>query len=888
MAGENKELKIKFTGDSTSMVEAQRKIVDSATAGAEAEKKLKTAVSETSKELQKAAEVSSARAGSGAKIEALVAKEKERVEIARLVATGQTEIASQLERQLRAAREIKAADIRGGSGLADLVRERQELEDITAARLKAASVEEAALRQRAAAETTVERDVEAALKQRTHDTAAANATEQAAIEKRLALEKAEIEYQRMKSATGGANVMQRVGLPGNAATATAKLTHSNEGLLESEKRVEHQLSGMIRDWALTGSAVDALAISADRLGNTFRTSLGIGVAIAVGVAMKKAIEDAAAEMNKLSDIATDVFKQREGGAKSMEQLRAETVKADAAAEEYQKDITKLEGAWERIKYNASHLSPSDNAASRQREDMVVMDALEKQAATRNDQIAIKEESRVHIAQLIANGYREQADVLLRQIGYAEELDKLDQDRDRNAIAAVRARQQAEEGQIQRQRELHGLERQAGWQTSYGKGTGLNEEVVTAQATYDLKKKQFDLEHSPEAKADLQLELRNAEINLRNTKQRREETQGTLGLEIQKSKMTGDADAIHMATLKAEEELLKKNIAAVIPGTRIDDQAKMRLELQQKQNEITAANEQAAVNAKRGELLESEAGKGFGPTEELQAMQRKFEIERSIYALHSQASKYSQSELDNELTQVNEMGRALKVKQAELEVTNAQLVAEGNILTIEGSHQSEATKRYRITQQQLAAVQAEIKAMGDLNTELAEAARLREQGLKNDLRAQDQSLNFGKSEKDIRKRLRDEKVQQRKEDEWQKKRDDNKGLINPSKDISGNITGGTNPITGEHEDRNAPNNLDPSNFKPKGDQQGPHLKPGQDPAADKAFRDQFKTSKERADEKKAQGAAEAAANKNDGSHKGESPEVAELKAINKKLDKLVLT
>lgn len=858
MAAETKDLKIRFTGDSTGIVEAQKQIVASATAGAEAEKKLKTAVSETSKELQKAAEVSSARSASGQKIEALVTKERERVEVARLVAAGQTDVANAMERQNKAAREVAAAEARGGARLADLVKERQALEAAADAQARLAAEERKAAELHARASGVVGGDVSNVMRER-----------QAEQQRNIALH-----------ARAAAVVDEDV-------RAVMRKTKSNEGLLESEKRVERQLSGMIADYAITGSALDALAISADRLGDTFKMSLGVGVAIAVGIALKNAIENAAAELNTFSDAAASVFKQRENGpAKDMQEIAAQSKEAAAAAEKYEKEIDRLNTGWERFKGNffSGPLMAGDMVKGKQMELQKMADALRETETRRIAEMASKEGERADIAEKIATGYEEQADALARQIRYAEEIGKYDADRERNVIAAVQRRQAAEEAGIQRAKDLHEIERNAGYGNLIGNRAGADPNVTAAREALDATREKLRLEHSPEKRADLMLQKEVQKDALAAAEKARDYNAEDNRLAIETSKLMGGADDVRMQSLKMELDVLQKRRDAETNLSKRGDYNKSIAENQAAQSSLSI---QMEISREKARGVAAAGSQGFGPSEELQTMIRQRDVQRDVLGIKERSGRYDKEELATENASLAAMDRTIALRKAEHDVLVAEQTAQGNILNIEGSTSSEASKRYKITQAQLVAVQAEIKAMGSLNSELATAARLREQGLKNDLRAQDESLNFGKTEKETRDRLRSEAQQQKKLEEFRKKREENQGLINPNKDMGGNVIGGTDPVTGEKKNVPGPDNLNPDNFKPKPKEQGPQLKPGQDPAADEAFRDQFKNSKERAADKEAQ-KQQGKGGEDGGAKKGDSAEVAELKEIKAKLEKLILT
>lgn len=89
--------------------------------------------------------------------------------------------------------------------------------------------------------------------------------------------------------------------------------------LEGEKRVERNLGALVGELGRAQSATDALSIAADRLENSFKSSLGIGVAVGAGIALKKSLEQAASAAGELFD-GYQKLSQQNIGAQSVEDL----------------------------------------------------------------------------------------------------------------------------------------------------------------------------------------------------------------------------------------------------------------------------------------------------------------------------------------------------------------------------------------------------------------------------------------------------------------------------------------------------------------------------------------------------------------------------------------
>lgn len=105
--------------------------------------------------------------------------------------------------------------------------------------------------------------------------------------------------------------------------------------LEGDKRVERQLSSLAGELTTAKTATDALAIAADRLENSFKGSLGLGIAVGAGLALKSTLEKTAKAAGDLFDQFSKLMTFSASG-KTVEEIEAQKRSLEDFAKEAEK------------------------------------------------------------------------------------------------------------------------------------------------------------------------------------------------------------------------------------------------------------------------------------------------------------------------------------------------------------------------------------------------------------------------------------------------------------------------------------------------------------------------------------------------------------------------
>jgi hypothetical protein len=132
------------------------------------------------------------------------------------------------------------------------------------------------------------------------------------------------------------------------------------GFLESERKVKTQLSGLVRDLAGVRSASDAVAISAVRLGESFKVGFGAAVGFAIGEQINDALKEASERLNEFSEKWKDLLSFNSAGASS-DQLAAQLGKAKAQAESATEKKASMSWAEQLLGFGAIYDQGADSA-----------------------------------------------------------------------------------------------------------------------------------------------------------------------------------------------------------------------------------------------------------------------------------------------------------------------------------------------------------------------------------------------------------------------------------------------------------------------------------------------------------------------------------------------
>lgn len=571
----------------------------------------------------------------------------------------------------------------------------------------------------------------------------------------------------------------------------------SEGFLEGERKIEGATRSMAASLGSAASAADLVAAAANSLEDTFKGSLGISIAVAAGLGLKTVLEDNAKEMNRLSDIAGGVFAQKmDTQGKSVEDLAGEMQKAKAAATEFAEAQRKLATLPGGIMQSLSGLFGGNSVAQQETQLENFQSAAEKEMGQRMKDMLTVEERRVSVAKLLAQGRDDEAAALTKAQARQKELAAAETASGPGLRDRYKEQFRLEDEAEARKKTAIQDQLKSQYAIMLAKEKGSNAEVEAAKIVQNAALDKFRKNRAPEQDQAILNEQTAARAAVADAEEKHQIALDTIELQRQAIDDQNAGDTEHLATLQREEEILRGRFNDATD----DKRGQIGLDL--------AKNAQAQVQGQLGRQNrglnvisgQSQAATGFGPTEQLAAMRRELEITRARKQVEEDANGFHSAQAEALTTQIKLGEKALQQAEAERVIEDAKLRAEGAHVSIEGDASSEAEKRYKITQTQLTAVEAEIRAMRGLNPELARAAELSKQRLENDLRRQDQDLNLGKSGQAVRARFREQDKAQKEVEKFRTRREADGGLIPTKRDMSGRVIEGMNPVTGKKESR----------------------------------------------------------------------------------------
>ncbi len=166
-----------------------------------------------------------------------------------------------------------------------------------------------------------------------------------------------------------------------------------------------------------------------------------------------------------------------------------------------------------------------------------------------------------------------------------------------------------------------------------------------------------------------------------------------------------------------------------------------------------------------------------------------------------SSGYNISEEKRRSLQIELMGaeRTLEVARAESRVAESQNALAKKGASIQATNASSAAKQYSTEVSTLSALREQLDALKGINTTRSRSLELSIAEKENAVRGLRQDLNFGKSPTAIQERIRKEREDEIKRNKFDQRQDRDDGLINARRDMSGNITGGIDAITGKYRD-----------------------------------------------------------------------------------------
>lgn len=604
--------------------------------------------------------------------------------------------------------------------------------------------------------------------------------------------------------------------------AIERVNKANADYLNTDNKVKNSLVGLSEDLLDAESATDALTSTVNKLSDTFQVALAAEVAIGIGTVLQQHIKDAAASMDVLSNLMGEVLAQdARDAAKSVELLAAELVKAKEAEEAFKKEGQALKDS-----YSMEGVFSTKRGGGLDAQTLLTGTKVSDQIVEAAYQEATAKKRVEAIEDAIADKERQRADAVAARMNLSERSIATNEQQKAQLIEMRDADLTGNVKLIEQTKRRHSLEKQAlkeGFDDKLRmqeleerlvniKRMGTDVEVKTARAIRDAAAAKVESAGNVEDKIAAQVKLQAADVALTLAQKTQRERQSAMRLEEYIANLRGDEDERHLKALEAEQRFIEWKLRATATN---DDKPGLNAELASVRAEIERAKSEKAERTTAAASMLGAARRGFGPTEDLKAKMAELEVTRRLIALNQKSADFDKTkDLQLRSRQISQLKDVqLATVQRDLAISENQL--KSALIGIESSNYSEASKRYRSTLSQIEAAKEEVRLQSSLNSELATSARLKLAGLQADLAAQDKSLNKGSSEQEIRARLRQEKREQKKGEQFDAKRERDGGLIDVKRDLNGNVIEGLNPVTGDREKR-SPNKAGDwqDQFRPK--------------------------------------------------------------------------
>jgi len=598
-------------------------------------------------------------------------------------------------------------------------------------------------------------------------------------------------------------------LAGDSSSYEASINRANVAngnLLNGQKKVRKALVGFAQDFSNAGSASDIFTSAITRASAAFKVGFASFAAVGVGQALATGIKHAAEETDKLSEALEEVgsFDMRDE-SKTVSQLTEEIKKTTKAFSDLQEAEKKI-GLFQKT---LTYFKTGENFGEQERLNKKAEDELTDEIRHKTEALVDLERQRTYAAQLTAQGYDEQAEKLNKQIQRAQELHKVEKDEGFLAAQAVKERFAAEDAAEQRKKQFQDLELERNKAILSAERIGADVEIEKAKAVVAYREKVLELTNDPRQRQAAAYELDAAYQALDTAKKRKEVEREIADLRIESAKVIGDEDRKRWVELQREgkrlQDLVDSTTGDALPGLQAQLAENM-------QAQLAALNEMQAnvFGRMRNEVVSNQ---GNGPEAEIAAQQELLNLKKQEYAVDSKTEDFDSNKLSSLQAEIATGERSLSQKKAEYEIKQLEIRLEAETNAINETNLSSEAKKYKILQEQINTLETEAEIQRDLNSEVAEEYRLRAENLRNEQRLMDQQLNYGKSTLEIDRRLRQERTDARKRDEFDAKRKSTEGLINVHRDMGGAIISGTNPVTGEKEQRHPADPLDPNNRRP---------------------------------------------------------------------------
>lgn len=266
-------------------------------------------------------------------------------------------------------------------------------------------------------------------------------------------------------------------------------------------------------------------------------------------------------------------------------------------------------------------------------------------------------------------------------------------------------------------------------------------------------------------------------------------------DLTKERLSGSGHTADIAELKIarEKELIELQESGVANTKENQKAIAERYDAQ-----IAAAKELQRVDDRRFEL--ASRLQGVERSLVTDEMRRVRAGELNVDNLKEQISSgYFLSQEKQRSLQIELMGaeRTLEVARAERAVADSRYDLAKRNTSLAATNASSAAKQYGLERSTLKSLREQLGALKEINTTRSLGLEISIAERENAVRELRQDLNFGKSPSEIQERIRKDREGEIKRDKFDRRQERDDGLINVRRDMSGNIYGGIDAITGKY-------------------------------------------------------------------------------------------
>ena len=496
---------------------------------------------------------------------------------------------------------------------------------------------------------------------------------------------------------------------------------SAEGFLESENKVKNGLASATSSLIGATDGADVLSKAMGGLEGVFKSSLAIGGLVTVGLKLRDVLVDQAKKMNELNDVAAGQFARTMGGTnKSVGELSKQFEDARDAAEKFRKTNADFDTLGGNTKNALGLLFGGEHKVVTKARNEDIASGLDKQALAIQKAMADVEERRTMLQQKISGGYTTEAAALQRQWDREKEIAAAEEQHNFSGIKAIKDRHKAEDELIAKQQEAAQDQVNLQKVVNEARRSGVDTELVSAKALYDLRKKQAEQANDPAEKQQASAALEAASLDLEATKKKLDIEKQTVIASTVLAGLAGTEYERKKQTLAIEEQILRNRLEGAT------DREKGPINSDLARNK---AAQEAAEQAQRGANIrdaigQADAGKGPGSHEELQASELKLKLALANVKVEEASAQADDHKLAALKQQVEIQAKALEQQALQVQASDEDIRLQGKTVDIQTSTLDAAEKNYQVALATVDAEQAKVKAAHGVNKELEDAEKLR--------------------------------------------------------------------------------------------------------------------------------------------------------------------